>query len=293
MRSTPEWLQAKIRAYYQATNETSYLANWSGNALGLNYGLSSSATTSLDEAHENANAHVADGLRLPLLVGDDARAPLRVLDAGCGVGGTSFWMARHRAVRMTALTLDPTQIELGEKLSRERHLGGVVTFVLGDYMATGMDEASFDRVFNIESLCHCADLPTYFAHVKHLLVDDGLYGCLEMFRGEGMPQAVAEVMEGWVMPSWPSMAEVELGLRAAGFEDVVTEDLTPQVARSSQQMIAMAKNSQLVMRLAAVVEGTKASDLQEGHVRAAIACSEALLSGGATYGFVRARRARR
>jgi cyclopropane fatty-acyl-phospholipid synthase-like methyltransferase len=283
MGGTPEWLKQRIRDYYQTTNERSYLPNWSGEALSYHYGLADETTASLDEAHRNANRYVADRLG----IGPGVRA----LDAGCGVGGTSIWMAKERGAEMTGITLDPTQIALGERFAAER--GARVRFHVMDYMATDLPERSFDAVFNVESLCHCADLDVYFAHVRSLLGDGGRYGCLEFFRGEGHPERVKEVMDTWAMPCWASMAEVETALSGAGFEDVEAVDLTPAVALSARQMLAMAKNTQLVAKLDAAVTGKPGEPVLDGHVRGAIACSLGLLEGGVTYGFVRGNRPRR
>jgi tocopherol O-methyltransferase len=288
MSSTPEWLQDKVRAYYRATNEKSYLGRWSGEALSFHYGLADESTASLDEAHHNANAYVADQLRITAGACDGR--PVRALDSGCGVGGTSIWMARERGADMTALTIDPEQAQLGARYTAQHGVSDRVRFVVGDYMNSGLPHAWFDRVFNVESLCHCADLDAYFTHLADLLVDGGLYGCLEFFRGTGAPGKVAEVMETWAMPRWASMSEVADSLARVGFEDVEATDLTPRVRRTAEQMIAMARNSQLVMRLEEAVGGPRESDVYVGHVRGAIACSEALLEGGAMYGFVRAAR---
>ena len=41
--------------------------------------------------------------------------------------------------------------------------------------------ASFDSVFNLESLCHALELGPYFAHVKMLLRSGGTYGCMDCY----------------------------------------------------------------------------------------------------------------
>jgi tocopherol O-methyltransferase len=288
MGSTPEWLQEKVRAYYRATNEKSYLGRWSGEALSFHYGLADATTASLDEAHHNANAYVAD--HLGITAGAYPGRSLQALDSGCGVGGTSIWMARERGATMTALTIDPQQALLGAGYAAQHGVSDRVRYVVGDYMNSGLPHGSFDRVFNVESLCHCADLGAYFTHLSDLLAPGGLYGCLEFFRATGAPDKVAAVMETWAMPEWASIDEVAGALERVGFVDVQTTDLTPDVRRTAEQMIAMARNSQLVMRLDQAVGGPPESDVYVGHVRGAIACSEALLEGGATYGFVRATR---
>jgi tocopherol O-methyltransferase len=274
---TPEWQKEKVRRYYQATNEKSFLAHWAGKALSYHYGLSDDSTTSLDEAHLKTNAYIADALGI--VEGMD------VLDAGCGVGGTSIWLAKERGARVVGVTLDPQQVELATGFAQERGVAGKATFRVADFAATGFPPRSFDVAFNIESVCHCIDYPAYFAHVRELLRDGGRYGTMDSYRGSGHDELAAQVAEGWAMPHWHSMDRVADDMRAAGFEDVEVKDLTPLARRSAEQLKAMATNGALVMRLQHAIDGKRDEDY-EGHVRGAIAMSEALLCGAARYGFV-------
>jgi hypothetical protein len=88
------------------------------------------------------------------------------------------------------------------------------------------------------------------------------------------------------------MDEVEAAMRGAGFVDVVAKDVTPAVARSAEQMKGMASNSLLLMKLGRALDAPEDA-IYEGHVRAAVAASEGLLTGGITYGVVSGTRPQR
>jgi cyclopropane fatty-acyl-phospholipid synthase-like methyltransferase len=281
MAGTPEWQKERVRTYYQETTEKSYLANWCGKALSFHYGLSDESTASLDEAHLRSNAYLADALG----IGEGTR----VLDAGCGVGGTSIWLAKERHAKVTGLTLDPGQVSLANGFAAERGVADRVSFHAMDFAATSFPEASFDVAFNLESVCHAVDARAYFEHALFLLVDGGRYGCMEFFIGTGMPERMEEVKAGWVMPEWQTLDATESALRAAGFVDVRVTDLGKGVRRSAEQVIAMAKNTLLTLRLTAAIDG-KSNPVFEGHVRGALACSEGLLDGSITYAFIQGRR---
>ncbi len=281
MQGTPEWLKDRIRTYYQGTTEQSYLANWAKETLALNYGLSDETTATLAEAQNNSSRYVADALGL--------REGMRVLDAGCGVGGTSLWMATERRASMVGVTLDPNQVALGTKFAAERGVADRVSFEAMDYLATTFPEASFDAAFNVESVCHCFDVRAYAYHLSFLLADGAPYGCLDMFVGTGHDDLVEETKDGWSMPNWRTMPAVAAVLADAGFVDVRAVDLTSQVKRSAEQILAMANNRLMTMKLGAAM-GQTVSATFEGHVRAGVACSKGLLNGAITYGFVSARR---
>lgn len=262
--------------YYRATNERSYLANWSGDALSFHYGLSDEATASLDEAHESSNRYLAREL--------DIREGTRVLDAGCGVGGTSIWLARERGARVVGITLDSQQVELGTRFARERGVSDKVELRLMDYAATTFEPGTFDVVLNLESLCHAADVRAYFAHVRGLLAPGGRYGAMEFFVGAGRPELIEDVKQGWAMPAWQTRDATAAALAAAGFRDVRLVDLRTEVRRSAEQMLAMATRTLLSLRK----EGVR-DPVFEGHVKGAVACCRGLLEGGVDYAFVSGR----
>jgi SAM-dependent methyltransferase len=278
---TPDWLKEKIVAYYQETTEKSYLPNWSTGALSLHYGLADETTASHEEAHNNNNRYLSDALGV--------REGMRVLDAGCGVGGTSIWMARERRAQMVGVTLDPNQVRLGTAFARERGVADLVRLEVMDFAATTFPGASFDAAFNLDSLCHAADARAYFEHLCFLLKDGAAYAAMDFFVGEGHPDLVRETMEGWPMPNWLPVAAVAMALEQAGFVEVRVVDLTGQVRRSAEQLISMASNTRLVMQLDRAMGHTE-SPVYEGHVRGGVACSQGLLNGGVTYACVTARR---
>jgi tocopherol O-methyltransferase len=284
MQGTPGWLKDQIRSYYEATTKKSYLEAWSMEAIALHYGLADEKTASLTEALENNNRFLADALRL--------QKGMRVFDAGCGVGGTSIWMAAQRGVDAVGVTLDPGQVTLGTQFAQERGVAAHVQLLTMDYMATTFPEASFDAAFNLDSLCHCIDVPAYAEHLLFLLKDDAPYGCLDFYVGRADDDLVKQTTDGWPMPNWQPVEAVAAAFRGAGFADVTVTDLTPQVKLSAEQILAAASNRLLVMKLDAAV-GHAESALFEGHVRGAIACSKGLLNGAITYGFVAARRPQR
>jgi tocopherol O-methyltransferase len=278
MTGTPDWLQEKIREYYLETTEASYLANWSGHSLGLHFGIGDESTASLDESLVNTNAYLADRLGI-------AR-DTRVLDAGCGVGGSSIWLAEQRGATITAITLAPNQVELGRRFAAERGVAEKISFECMDFTKTTFQPASFDVVWNIESLCHCLDARAYLEHVWDILADGGRFGCVDLFRGtRGDPAQATAMCDGWVLPALQNIDTLAAMLLEMGFVDVITEDLTAKVARSAAALRAMATNRKLQLRVEKAML-SKDAPLLEGHVDAAIGAVDGMESGSVTYGYV-------
>ena len=275
MSETDEETKRRIVAYYDATTESSYLANWAGDSLGFHFGIADENTASLAESLTNSNAYLAE--RAGIVEGT------RVLDAGCGVGGSSLFLARERRARVTGITLVERQVELARKFAREQGLEELVTFERADMLATGFAEASFDVVWNLESMCHVADLDGYLDHVASLLVDGGRFACVDLCAG-AIPDANLDrvMQEGWIFAGLRSASDIVRALSRHPFELVDTVDLTPRIMRSALALRAMASRSLFKILADREFFGTEVGPIYEGHVRAAIAFAEGLEKGTAS-----------
>jgi len=283
MTASPQSLRERICAYYGATVDSSYLPNWSGAALSFHFGLADESTPSLTEAHAATNARVAELARI--------RAGMTVLDAGCGIGGTSIWIAQHRRAKVTGITIDPHQVELARGFAKERGVDDLVEFHCIDYAATGLAPSSFDVVFNLESFCHAHDPKAYVAHAFSLLKSGGRFVCVDMFRGSAGDPAHARAMcDGWVLPSLRSIEETLAIVSGAGFVGVEREDLTRQALRPAAALKAAAERQAFRMRVEREFASVVPNPYFEGHILGGIGAAEGMESGSVTYGYVGGRK---
>lgn len=285
MSGTPAWIKDEVVAYYQATTEESYLM-WGGAALALHLGLDDGGGGLVDRAALDRSL-----LAMNALLADRAAigAGARVLDAGCGVGGSAIWLARERAAEVVGVSLDPGQVVLARRFAEEQ--GARVTFAVHDFAATPFDEGSFDVVWNLESLCHVGDPRPYLTHVRSLLADGGRFVCADFFRGTGGP-ACDEMAAGWVLPGLRRGDEVTSALRDLGFTDVTWTDLRSRVLPSARWMATTAIFETLRLETA-VAAGAPRRSTYERHFHAAVAASKGLTNGEIAYGIITATRPRR
>jgi len=94
----------------------------------------------------------------------------RVLDIGCGWGGTARFMAERYDVEVVGVTISSAQAEL----AREQCAGLPVEVRLQDYRDLS---GRFDRILSIGMFEHVGykNYRTYFRKVAELLEDDGLF----------------------------------------------------------------------------------------------------------------------
>lgn len=79
---------------------------------------------------------------------------MKVLDAGCGVGGGAMYIAKETGAKVTGITVSPKQVERARLGVKERGLDGMVEIIGCDYLRTPFEDRSFDVVYAIESACH-------------------------------------------------------------------------------------------------------------------------------------------
>ena len=281
MSGTPASTQDWVRAYYAESTEL-YLRSWAGTARAFHLGLDDGTCATRDEALLASNAYLARRAGV--------EAGTRVLDAGCGVGGSSTWLAANRGAEVVGITLAPEQVAIANRLAAEAGVGARTAFHEMDFAATSFPPGSFDVVWNLESMCHAFDKHEYLAHAFDLLRPGGRFACLDMF---GCPPGDAAPIRGmcanWSLPSMPTVDEVRGWLASVGFTRVESEDLTAQVRRPVEALEAMARNAHALLRIEKMTVGS-ASAGHEKHVLGALACAEGVAEGCMQYAYVGARK---
>jgi len=101
-------------------------------------------------------------------------APARVLDVGCGIGGTSRYLARTfgPASHVTGITLSPNQAARGTELAAKAGLANC-TFRVMDALAMDFPSNSFDFVWACESGEHMPDKKKYVEEMTRVLKPGG------------------------------------------------------------------------------------------------------------------------
>ena len=98
---------------------------------------------SLEEAQEAKKRHIAAKL--------DIRPGHRVLDIGCGFGGTALFLARNYGVHVTGITLSTEQHKIARERAARLGLTRLVDFRLEDYRGV---HGVFDRIVSIGMFEH-------------------------------------------------------------------------------------------------------------------------------------------
>lgn len=168
----------EVQNYYDYTLPF-YKVFYHGETRALHCGMYETPTDSFKKALTNTNDLIIEKAGI--------HKDSVVLDAGCGVGGTVFWIAQKTEAKVTGITISEKQYEKAIELSGRYGLSDKTTFVQGDYCTTPFPDESFDVVYGIESICHAhARIDHFLKEVRRILKPDGKFVTVDGFVGDVM-----------------------------------------------------------------------------------------------------------
>jgi tocopherol O-methyltransferase len=176
----------------------------------------------------------------------DIKPTDRVLDAGCGIGGSSIWMAKNYGNQAIGMTVSQQQANHGTQHAQRHGVAELVNFEVADFCQMPFPDESFDVVWALESSCYAIDKNDFLREAWRVLrkggrvvVCDGFF-LRDSFNDEEWRE-VMTCLNGWAVPNL-SLSHLFPGmLEQQGFHSISTRDLTPQTMQSIDHMHNVAK----------------------------------------------------
>ncbi|MDQ3760353.1 MAG: methyltransferase domain-containing protein [Actinomycetota bacterium] len=282
-RAPASSLTEAIVGYYDET-WLDYRVLWlNPDNLAVHFGYTDDSTRGHTDALKNMNRVLADRVEI--------RPGERVLDAGCGVGGSSLWLATERSVEVVGITLAASQVARARSYAARRGLTDRVHFDVADFTATPFPDGSFDVVWAVESLCHAPRKAAFYREAARLLRPGGRVVIADFVRaarpldltGE---QLLHEWLDGWAVPDIDTSGEHSAHLTAAGFAETRLDDVTAHTRPSLRRLYRMAYWTYPLAVLGRLT-GIR-SAVQHGNVIASIRQYQALRHGAWFYSILSA-----
>ena len=150
------------------------------------------------------------------------RPGARVLDVGCGYGGTSVYLAAEFGCHVVGLSLSSRQLRVARRKARSANLDPLVSFHLQDAEAFDYLPSQYDFVWTMESSEHFVDKAEYFRRVHRTLRSDGRL-LLAAWTGSMAHSRVRTVAQHFVCPQLWTAGEYLDTIQACGMqvEDVL------------------------------------------------------------------------
>ena len=158
----------------------------------------------------------------------------KVLDIGCGVGGSALWLADQFGCQVTGMTISPVQARMATSKAKARGLSERVRFEVCDANQWQPEPESFDVVWIMESSEHFPDKKHFFERCAMALKPGGTLAVCAWLRRDGaMPpgeqKLVATIAEAMMSASLDSLSSYRDWMRAAGLTVTAAEDITRHV----------------------------------------------------------------
>lgn len=221
--------------YYDQTTFDYQLAWYKKDNPALHFGFYDKEKA---DSHFKALAHTNQVLAEAASIKDGDQ----ILDAGCGMGASAFWLAKHYEVHVTGISLPAKQIQACKQVAEQIGLNDKTTFVQADYTATPFPEQSFDVIWACESVCHALQKLDFYQEAFRLLKPGGRLVMAEYLRAT-RPLAPKEELllrkkwlYNWAIQDIDTSDEHLANLKKAGFKAVDLKDVNNQVQVSLRNL---------------------------------------------------------
>jgi MPBQ/MSBQ methyltransferase len=115
------------------------------------------------------------------------RPGLRVLDVGCGLGGSARYLAGEHGCHVVGIDLTREYVDTANALAAMVGLEHVVEFRQASALEIPFDRDSFDVVWTEHVQMNIADKRAFYTEIARVLVPRGRFLFHDIFRGKGGP----------------------------------------------------------------------------------------------------------
>ena len=185
----------------------------------------------------------------------------RILDIGCGVGGTILYLAERYPASFLGVTLSSVQASLGASYLAEADPPGHCSIMQGDFCLPEARTAlgkGFDLAFAVEAFLHMKDPECFLQSAADILRPGGILVVADDFltsRGGDSPRGVKagrmveSFREGWHARSLISSDSFLTRAGSFGFTGTENYDLTPYLELDRPRDLFLRPLAALVRRL--------------------------------------------
>jgi len=149
----------------------------------------------------------------------------RLLDIGCGLGGSVRYLAGTHQLQATGIDLTAEYIDGARALADMVGLREQTTFRQGDALTLPFESDSFDIVWTEHTQMNIADKQAFYAEIARVLVSKGLLVFHDIFQGQGgSPHFPVPWAEESAISFLSDPEAVKIVLKAVGFKILEWED---------------------------------------------------------------------
>jgi tocopherol O-methyltransferase len=163
-----------------------------------------------------------------------------ILDVGCGIGGSSLYLAQKFNARAVGITLSPVQASRATERAQEAGLATDVQFQVADALDMPFADDTFDFVWSMESGEHMPDKEKFLQECYRVLKPGGTFLMATWCHRPITPatgeltadekQHLADIYQVYCLPYVISLPEYEAIAHNLPFQNICTADWSDAVA---------------------------------------------------------------
>lgn len=220
----------------------------------------------------------------------------QILDVGCGIGGSSLYLAEKFNAHVTGITLSPVQASRATDRARSAGMAGsigtgaIAQFQVADALKMPFADQSFDFIWSLESGEHMPDKAKFMQECYRVLKPGGTFlmvtWCHRPVDRHPLTtdeqKQLADIYRVYCLPYVLSLPEYEAIAHTLNFQQIRTADWSTAVAPFWNVVIDSAFNFEAIVGLltsgwttiqAALFLGLMQRGYQSGLVRFGLLCA--------------------
>ncbi len=180
-----------------------------------------------------------------------------ILDVGCGIGGSSLYLAQKFNAKATGITLSPVQASRAAERAKELGLSAEASFQVADAQNMPFADNSFDLVWSLESGEHMPDKTKFMQECYRVLKPGGKFimvtWCHRSTENGALTadekQHLADIYRVYCLPYVISLPEYEKIAQNLPLQNLATADWSEAVAPFWNVVIDSAFNFEALVGL--------------------------------------------
>ncbi|KAF6146231.1 hypothetical protein GIB67_011703 [Kingdonia uniflora] len=171
---------------------------------------------------------------------DSSKIPKNIVDVGCGIGGSSRYLARKFGASCQGITLSPIQAQRAQALANAQGLGDKVLFQVADALQQPFPNGHFDLVWSMESGEHMPDKRKFVSELVRVAAPGATIIIVTWCHRDLSPseeslqpeekELLRKICDSYYLPDWCSTADYVELLKSFSLQDIKSADWSKYVA---------------------------------------------------------------